>query len=52
MGLPDIYDSTTARLKMNELRNKMNPNIMSSLDDTQSRHHIPYTLLCPIVATD
>ena len=50
MGPPYIYDCTECEMK--ELRNKTNLDVMSSLDDAQSRHHVPCTLLCPMVATD
>ena len=50
MGLPDsIYHCTNKKVKPGR---STNPGVTSSLDDAQTRHHVPCTLLCPIVAID
>ena len=50
MGLPDsTYHCTNKKVKLGRITN---PGVTSSLDDAQTRHHVPCTLLCPIVAID
>ena len=50
MGLPDsIYHCTNKKVKLGRITN---PGVTSSLDDAQTCHHVPCTLLCPIVAID